>query len=241
MPSVFCLQANMYTDTNQWLNLHFNPPITSQKDHLRQFSSGFTKTLSINQDLRTRKATYQFTGEHLNLKALGMYLLTTRTEISNNLQTFLEGYFSVQKKQGRWNKVLISRKAMFMKAETLKLSQLNKKFSWSLYCILFPCCHIGTSLCDVSRTLRVYTALILAIGFSSLPPGACLHVEHFVCTTDIEALKRKVTIHLCFTRKTQGIANMSKYRCLQLPLLIYIYFNRWSNHSTYQIKITEHC
>lgn len=128
MPSVFCLQANMYVEAQWWLNLRFNPAITSQKDHLRQFNSGFTKRLCIHQDLRTRKATYQFTGEYFNLKVLGIYLLTTRTEISNNLQTFLEGYFSVQKKQGRWNKVFISSKATFMKVETLKLSQLNNKF-----------------------------------------------------------------------------------------------------------------
>ena len=62
VPSVFFLQANMYVDTHWWLNLCFDPPITSPKDHLRQFNSGFTKRLSINQDLRTRKATYQLTG-----------------------------------------------------------------------------------------------------------------------------------------------------------------------------------
>lgn len=72
MPSVFCLQANMYIDTHQWLNLHFSPPITSEKDDLRQFNSGFTKRLSINEDLRTRKATYQFPGECLNLRVLGI-------------------------------------------------------------------------------------------------------------------------------------------------------------------------
>lgn len=59
---------------------------------------------------------------------LGIYLLTIRKEISNNLQTFLEGYSNVQKKQDRLNKVSVSRKATFMKGETLKLSKLNNKF-----------------------------------------------------------------------------------------------------------------
>lgn len=129
MPSVFCLQANMYIDTHQWLNLHFSPPITSEKDDLRQFNSGFTKRLSINEDLRTRKATYQFPGEWVSEPESTRYrvLLTTRAEISGNLWTFLEGYLHVQKKQGRRNKVFLSMKVMLMKVETLKLS--NNKYS----------------------------------------------------------------------------------------------------------------
>lgn len=116
VPSVFCLQADMYVDAHRWLNLHFNPPITPQNDHLRQFNSGFTKRLSINQDLRTRKATYQFTGECLNLQVLGIDLLASGTERSNNLQTFLEGYFSVQKSR----------------VDEIKFSLAGKQHSWKL-------------------------------------------------------------------------------------------------------------
>lgn len=67
-PSVLRLWANMHRDTHLWLNLHFYPPVTLQKDHSRQSGSANTKRLPLSQDLGARKVTSQHTVEGLNSK-----------------------------------------------------------------------------------------------------------------------------------------------------------------------------